>query len=328
MKDIIVGIPSFNNSKTISRVTRQIYLGLLKYFKKQNSLIINSDGGSTDNTPKIFLNTKTSGIEKISLKYKGPSGKGSAQKAVFEILQREKAKVGAVFDSDLQSITPEWIKDILEPILNKTYDFSIPFYLRHKYDGTITNTLVYPLTTALYGKKIRQPISGDFAFSKKLVKTWLSYEIPSDFGIDIFMTTTTIVQGFKICQVYLGPKIHQSKDPHELTPMFIQVTKELFKLAKVYKDIWEKIDKIEEVPIFGKKSRKVPSPIKIDLKRLKRYNRITQDVWVKTVYDFLLQGKPVEQLVSYYLRAASSLILDDWSLDNLVLEFLRQKGNK
>lgn len=325
MKDIIIGIPSFNAGKTIPFVVQSVAEGLIKYFPNKKSLVVNVDGGSTDKTPEIFLKTKTPEIEKISIKEPKPYGKGSALKVIFETIQKEKARAGATFDSDLKSITQKWIKDMLNPILNKDFDYATPLYLRHKYDGTITNTIVYPLTTALYGKEIRQPIGGDFAFSGKLVKTWLSQEIPYDFGIDIFMTTTALAKGFKVCQVYLGPKIHESKDPHGLIPMFVQVVGQLFKLARTYKDKWEGVDKIEKVPIFGQKSVQKPPPIQIDLKKLKKYDRISQDVWVKTVYDFLSSEKPVEKLAHLYLKAVASFIFDNWQLEDLVKEFLRQK---
>ena len=44
-----------------------------------------------------------------------------------------------------------------------------PSYFRHKYDGTITSSIVYPLMRALYGKRIRQPIGSDCGFSGRLV---------------------------------------------------------------------------------------------------------------------------------------------------------------
>lgn len=329
MKKIIVGIPSLNSAETIGFVTKQIADGLLKYFlkykKDYQTEIVNIDGGSTDKTSKIFLDTNTKGIEKISLKEPKPHGKGQAQKMLFKIIQKEKAIAGATLDSDLKSITPKWIKGMLEPILTKNFDYVTPLYLRHKYDGTITNTIAYPLTTALYGKEIRQPIGGDFAFSGKLVKYWLSQEIPHDFGIDIFMTTTALVEDFKICQVYLGPKIHDPKDPHELTSMFVEVTNELFKLARTYKNKWLKITKIQKVPIFGQKSSQKPPKVQIDLKKLKKYDRISKDAWVKTVYGFLISERPVEKLIPYYLRAVASLIFDNWKPDDLIKEFLKQK---
>ena len=48
--EIIVGIPSFNNAKTIGHVVRAVQAGLTKYFPENRAVIVNSDGGSTDGT--------------------------------------------------------------------------------------------------------------------------------------------------------------------------------------------------------------------------------------------------------------------------------------
>jgi len=93
-----------------------------------------------------------------------------------------------------------------------------PLYVRHKYDGTITNGIAYPMTRALYGRRVRQPIGGDFGFSGDLAdvylksKTWS--QAVANFGIDIWMTTLAINQKVQVCQAFMGrPKIHRTKDP-------------------------------------------------------------------------------------------------------------------
>src|SRR4029077_12936525 len=122
------------------------------------------------------------------------------------------AKACAVVDSDLRSITPEWIDLLLRPILFAGYDFVAPYYHRHKYDGTITNSIAYPLTRALYGLRIRQPIGGEFGFHTDLARTYLAQPVwESDvarFGIDIFMTTTAVARHARVVQAFLGAKIH------------------------------------------------------------------------------------------------------------------------
>ena len=45
--DIVVGIPSYNNARTIGQVVRAACVGLAKYFPSSPAVIINSDGGST-----------------------------------------------------------------------------------------------------------------------------------------------------------------------------------------------------------------------------------------------------------------------------------------
>ncbi len=44
--DILVGIASYNNAKTIGHVIRAVDAGLAKYFPDKKAVIVNSDGGS------------------------------------------------------------------------------------------------------------------------------------------------------------------------------------------------------------------------------------------------------------------------------------------
>jgi glycosyltransferase involved in cell wall biosynthesis len=53
--DIVVGIPSFNNARTITHVVRAVAGGLAKYFPDRKSIIVNSDGGSTDGTREAVM---------------------------------------------------------------------------------------------------------------------------------------------------------------------------------------------------------------------------------------------------------------------------------
>jgi len=214
---------------------------------------------------------------------------------------------------------------MLLPIVLKEFNYATPLYLRHQYDGTITNTLAYPLTTALYGKEIRQPIGGDFAFSSRLVLKWLKENPPANFGIDIFMTTTAIINNFRICQVYLGPKIHQTKNPEDLKDMFIAVSDKLFELANQNKNKWEKESNIKKIPVFGTKSNERPPKISIDLQKLRKYGIISQNDWVKIVYDYLKERRPAKNLVPYYLKATASLIFENWNLEKLTKLFLELK---
>ncbi|OGO39723.1 MAG: hypothetical protein A2Z04_08370 [Chloroflexi bacterium RBG_16_57_9] len=76
----------------------------------------------------------------------------------------------------------------------------------------ITNNICYPMTRMLYGLDVRQPIGGDFGFSGKLANVYLAHDVwetdVARFGIDIWMTTTAIAEGFRVCQARLGAKIH------------------------------------------------------------------------------------------------------------------------
>jgi len=282
--DILVGIPSFNNARTIGHVVRAVEAGLTKYFPGRRAVLVNSDGGSSDGTTdvvrdasldldSILLDHRKGAFRKLVIPYHGIPGKGSAFRTVFEIARELEAKACAVVDADLRSITPEWVELLIKPVLEESYDYVAPYYMRHKYDGTITNTIVYPLTRALYGKRIRQPIGGDFGFSGRLASFYLGKDVwASDvarFGIDIWMTTTAVANGFKLCQAFLGAKIHDAKDPAaDLSAMLHQVVGSVFDLMEDYADIWRTIRDSEPVATFGFVYSVGLEPIPVNLEKM------------------------------------------------------------
>jgi glycosyltransferase involved in cell wall biosynthesis len=269
--DILVGIPCYNNEKTIAHVIQMVTHGLTRHYKGKRSVIFISDGGSTDDTREVAREFEIKPWqEKIVTIYRGPGGKGSALRSLFEAAVRLKVNVCAMVDSDLRSITADWVKYLLEPVLEKGYQFVAPVYVRHKYDGTITNNIVYNLTRALYGKRIRQPIGGDFAISRDVAKFYTEQDVwltdVARFGIDIWMTTSAITQGFHICQSNLGVKIHDVKDPGQhLGPMFRQVLSALFSLMEYYESYWKSIEGSEHVECFGFKNSIEAEPVEVNL---------------------------------------------------------------
>jgi glycosyltransferase involved in cell wall biosynthesis len=283
--DILVGIPSYNNARTIAHVVKAVNAGLAKYFPNSKCVLVNSDGGSKDGTPDLVAHTDAENLEmilvdhpvylvsKIVTPYHGIPGKGSAFRTIFKIAEQLNAKACCVVDSDLRSITPEWIELLLDPIVDKGYDYVAPLYSRHKFDGTITNSIVYPMTRAMYGKRIRQPIGGEFGFSGKLASHFLSKNVwESDvarYGIDIWMTTTAIGDGFKVCQSYLGAKIHDAKDPgSDLTAMYTQVITSLFTFLESYTHEWQKIKESEDIPTFGFRFEVGLEPVNVNIERM------------------------------------------------------------
>jgi glycosyltransferase involved in cell wall biosynthesis len=269
--DILVGIPCYYSERTITHVIQMVTHGLTEHYHDRKSVILIADGGSTDDTREVAKEFQVKPWqEKLVTIYRGPAGKGTALRSVFEVADRLRVRACAVVDSDLRSITSDWIQYLIDPVLKKGYQFVAPIYLRHKYDGTITNNIVYNLTRALYGRRIRQPIGGDFAFSWDVAKFYAEQDVwetdVARFGIDIWMTTNAITQGFKICQSNLGVKIHDAKDPGQhLGPMFRQVIWTIFSLMEFYEDYWKGIRKSTPVEIFGHENHLEPEPVDVNL---------------------------------------------------------------
>ncbi len=270
---IIVGIPSYNEAKTISFVTKAIDKGLEQYFKNEKKVIINIDNDSPDDTGKIFLKTKTKTPKIYISTPSGIKGKGNNLHNLFLASQKFKAKAIATIDADIRNLTPKWLDCFLSPILNKKYEYLTPIYYRHKFDGSITNHICYPLTYGLLGYDIRQPIGGDFSFSAKMAKYWLNQKwekTTKDFGIDIFMTLKAIKSGYKIGQVDLGSKIHNPSAP-KLNAMFLEVVDTFFKLLIDLKPKWDKKIKPKNIDLVCKANGEIKfQKLKLDKELIKK----------------------------------------------------------
>jgi hypothetical protein len=287
--DIMVGIPSFKNAATIGYVARAAQAGLVQYFPDLRPVLVNADAGSPDGTQRVVVETEPpdyvesillvrprNKLKRISLTYPevdGVGGKGAALRTIFQIAEALKVQALVVVDSDLRSIVPEWIELLAGPIQKGGFDFVAPLYSRYKYDGTITNTVTYPVTRALYGLRIRQPIGGDFGVSGDLVSHYLEQgdwdADVSKFGIDIWMTTKAITGGFAVCQTRLGAKVHDPKDPGaDLGPMFSQVVSTLLRLTDAHADRWLETGASHDIPVYGFERIIDPPPLEVNTARL------------------------------------------------------------
>jgi hypothetical protein len=324
--DVIVGIPCFNSERTIAHVMKAASEGMSKHFAGKALLLIVSDGGSTDYTREVAQKTKLArGVDKLVTIYRGVPGKGTSLRCIFEAALLLEAKACVVMDSDLRSVTPDWVKALASPVLAQEIDFVSPFYIRHKYDATITNNIARALTQALYGRRLKQPIGGDFGLSPRVLQALTKEDVwetdVARFGVDIWMTTIAICGGFKVAETPLGAKIHDPKDPAaSLGPMFRQVVGTLFRMMKSYEAVWKSVQGSQEVPLLGEVPSVEPEPVEISVENLtkrfslglehfgavwkqvigaKKFEQLTEiakqapdklefpvDLWVTTVYDF------------------------------------------
>src|SRR5437588_11040005 len=106
--DLLVGIPSFRNAATIGHVASSVARGLREHFPGAKVALVNADGGSQDGTSDRVVES-AEGIPVAVGRYVGPSGKGSAFRAIFECAGLLEARACAVVDSDLRSITAQWV---------------------------------------------------------------------------------------------------------------------------------------------------------------------------------------------------------------------------
>jgi hypothetical protein len=288
--DIIVGIPSYNESDTIPYVTKTVGEGLAEYFPDKKSVIVNIDNNSPDNTKEAFLDTKTRIEKKYISTAHGIRGKGNNILNLFNFAKQVGAEVIIVVDADLRSITKEWVEYLGRPIADG-YDYVLPLYSRHQFDGTITNHICYPAMFGMLSTDIRQPIGGEFAFSPKLIKYLLKQawnESTRQYGVDIFMSLNAVLGGFKVCQSGLGTKIHKASAP-KLGIMFEQVIETLLTILVQNKDAWMTRNNgdIFVPDTFGLKDLAEPQELDIDILDLKGKGQMEYSKYQTDIKDLL-----------------------------------------
>ncbi len=273
--DIMVGVLCKDVETTVLNVLNVINEGLYRYFPDYNKAIVISEGNSTDKTQEVIdLFQPYNSISKIATNDITAGGKGAGVLTILEIAHQAEAKCVVLMDGDLLSIKPGWIQTISNPIIYGRADLTVPYYIRDKNDGVITNNLVYPFTRALYGIDIRQPIAGEFALSQNLYNILRDHPLfPPDFGVDIFIVTVAAAEGLKVKEGLYSLKIHESTtrylEPEKfLIPMFRRVTGSMFTLAKYYEQYWKNKACVQHKTYYRECFSQKPIPVKIDIANL------------------------------------------------------------
>jgi glycosyltransferase involved in cell wall biosynthesis len=302
--DLLVGVLCKDVESTILNVLNVINNGLYKHFPDLKKAIVVSSGDSTDNTAEaIDLFQPYNGIPKIVTTDIAGGGKGAGIRTIIEIAHEADAKCVVLIDGDLLSIEPEWLRAISTPVIYGRADLTVPFYIRDKYDGVVTNNLVYPFTRAVYGLHVRQPIAGEFGLSKNLYEILRRHPLfPPDFGADILIVTTAAAEQMMIREGLFALKIHRStrrylKPEEFLIPMFRKVTGCMFELTKYYEEFWKQREPVSSQTRFREYFGQKPIPVKVNIEKLiktsKREFRLQ-----KKIYDQVLPDKIAKRLTS------------------------------
>ena len=275
--DIMVGVLCKDVEATVLNVLNVVNEGLYRYFPDYKKAIVICCAESSDKTDEVVnLFQPYNTIEKIVTSDITEGGKGTGVMTIFEIAHESETKCVILIDGDLLSIKPGWIQTIANPIVYGRADLTVPYYIRDKNDGVITNNLVYPFTRALYRIDIRQPIAGEYAISKNLYELLRDHPLfPPDFGVDIFILTVAAAEELYVKEGLFSLKIHESTtrylEPEKfLIPMFRKVTGCMFELAKFYEYRWKSKPTRWHAKFYRECFSQNPIPVRVNIPKMKK----------------------------------------------------------
>ena len=283
--DILVGLPTHNNAKTIGSIVQTIRSGILRGFSRERAVIINVDGGSRDGTPELVTGVSINDarpasnlyalrtLHSISTRYASSPASGVALRTILAAAELLRAKACAVISPESVNIEPEWISKLLRPIYHDGFDLVTPTYRRHKFEGLLITNLLYPMTRALYGLRIREAYSPEFGFSGRLGSQFLGQNVwdggSDEAGVELRFTLAAITGRRLICQSFLGEKDRIDRHAADLVPALRQTVGALFSALEPDFPVWSVVAGSQPPPTTGADHEVLLEPLRVNRKRLR-----------------------------------------------------------
>lgn len=283
--DILVGLPTHNNAKTIGPIVHTIQTGILQWFPRERAVIINADGGSRDGTPEMVRSVSIDDgrpagnlnalrtLHSISTRYASTPTSGMALRTILTAAELLRAKACVVLSPESANLEPEWLFKLLRPIYRDGFDLVTPTYRRHKFEGVLITNLLYPMVRALYGERIREPYSTEFGFSGRLASQFLERHDWTDGtggdGVELRFTLAAITSGYRICQSFLGAKEHIERRAADLVPALRQTAGALFAALQPDFPVWSTAAGSQPFPTNGADPGALLESVRVNRKRLR-----------------------------------------------------------
>jgi len=253
--DLVVGIPSYRNAKTIAPVMQAAALGLARHFPSLRGVIAVTDGGSTDETQRIAETTPLNPpTPRIVTAYQGLLGRGSGLRAIMEITHRLGARGCVILPADLSNPHPVLLRRLAAPVVRNGYEYVLPAHKAVTLTTAMAGHLAYPFLRALFNTEVRHAIAGALAVSRAMAHDFISKDVwETDVargGVDVWMTTWALTEKRRVCQVTLPPLVPSGPDiGFEFT--FIQAIGTLFRFLNIYRKRWRNSNNdLQQVPFF------------------------------------------------------------------------------
>lgn len=185
----------------------------------------------------------------------GIDGASSAWREVLREAVRGRYDVSALVSGAPRDEDAEWFATLVSPVLEGGFDYVCPAYLRCRTDAAINTGIVYPLTRALYGGALRQPLGGEGAVSLSLAERLLAESDwrsdPASAGSDAWLVGKVLTSGARVCQAWLGRWPRTEPGPESVSHTLARVLGLVFREMERHAARWQRRTAPGPVPSFG-----------------------------------------------------------------------------
>jgi hypothetical protein len=182
-------------------------------------------------------------------------GQESALGALLREGVQRRAAVVALVAAAPHDASADWLRLLLAPVLDEGFEYVCPTYLRRRTDALLNTGVIYPLTRALYGQRLRQPLGGEAALSLSLATRLLEdpdwRRDPANAGSDAWLVAKVLTGRHRLCQAWLGvlPRSSGSEDGARET--LTRALGLVFREVERHASRWQRVDGSRLVATFG-----------------------------------------------------------------------------
>lgn len=268
-----------------------------------------------------------------------------AQRYILELASAWGARACLIIHNDLAALTPETVRTLAIPVLEGQCDLVMPLYPHGKYDGLITNCLLAPMSRALFGRRVRFPLSFELCASgqmaAKIVKGPL---LRNESGEGLLWAANMVaMQNGQIGEAAVNVEHSLQAGDLDISAILAELAGSLFQEVETYAAKWQHVRNSQPVARFGNgavlkqdahpvDSRSMiesfvlgsrnleelwrlvlPPATMLDLRRMARMDpasfHMPDALWARIVYDFALAHRMRRVSRSHVLGALTPLYL-------------------
>ena len=346
--DLVVGVlsPSSTPGKDAVDMVRE---ALGKLATPPRTVILQANGAhassaAEDNSPYVLsthlatADPSMAPVQNISDSYR----------SIYALAGKLSARAACVLASGLESVTPQWVCGLVQPVIEKNFDLVTPCYAHHKFEGLLNSCIISPLIRALYGKRIQNPMGPDFGFSGKLLQRMAGADSDGRATGNrahplASLAPAAICNGMQVCQAYVGSRNYPPIDWTNLSSLLAQILDPVFLDVERNAVSWQRTRGSHATPAFGDPvsvtdevgavevrrlmesfqlgtrdlleiwALVLPPATLVELRKLSRRPpeefRMADEIWVRIVYDFALAHRLRTISRDHMLRAMTPLYL-------------------
>jgi hypothetical protein len=244
--EVVVGVPAERDRAAATEAAVAVQAGLRAAFPGRPSVAVvlsgDADGALPPGAP---IPLPGPGEPPPTIHAGGGPTPEGALHALLDVALSISAPACALLEPMPRPADPDWLRAILDPILRGDADLVAPSYARGRFDAVLVSGIVYPLTRALFGQRIQQPLGRELAMSRRLAEhlarddEWRTD--PAHAGADLWVITKALVRECRCAQVFLGPRPLPRPQPPDVSEAIASVVGTVFHEMVLHAPRWQRV---------------------------------------------------------------------------------------